>query len=139
MGGAFRGCKELESVTLPKNLEAIESNFFSNCKKLAFVELPKTVKDIGYNAFSATSLESITLPKSVERLDVQFLRGSNITALYYEGTETDWDEIFFYNEGVFKQDVTVYYYSEEKPPLNGDSYEGRYWRYVDGVPTVWEA
>lgn len=34
----------------------------------------------------------------------------------------------------------MYYYSETEPELNSDgtAYDGNYWRYVDGVPTVWK-
>ena len=53
--------------------------------------------------------------------------------VYYKGTN-------FYNGSIngFPEEIS-YLYSESEPALNseGTAYNGRYWRYVDGVPTVW--
>lgn len=57
--------KELEEVTLPKQLEFIENMTFSGCKNLKYIHLPPSLKKIGYAAFqNCLSLEAVLLDNS---------------------------------------------------------------------------
>lgn len=47
----FRGCAELETVSLPRKLERIENSGFFNCRKLYTIAIPETVTEIGNQAF----------------------------------------------------------------------------------------
>lgn len=49
--GAFRDCKELLSVALPKGLTAIGEAAFLGCERLYDIVLPESVKTIGDQAF----------------------------------------------------------------------------------------
>ena len=64
---AFRNCENLESVTIPDNMEEIPDSCFKYCKKLESINL-KNVKKIGGGAFSNTGLKSLVLPASVKEV-----------------------------------------------------------------------
>ena len=60
---AFKGKKEITSVTIPDSVTSIGYAAFSGCTSLTSVTIPDSVTSIGGGAFSGcTSLESITLP-----------------------------------------------------------------------------
>jgi len=54
-GGAFRYCKELESVTIPSGVTYIGNEAFSQCDKLKTLVVPNSVKAIGIKAFEGTA------------------------------------------------------------------------------------
>ena len=65
-GGAFFGCSELSSISLPNSLVKIGRNTFSNCTKLTSITIPNSVTTIGDNAFqNCTKLTSVTIPSSL--------------------------------------------------------------------------
>lgn len=49
--GAFAGCKDLWTVTVPDTVTEIGEDAFANCGKLAFVTLPTSLERIGNYAF----------------------------------------------------------------------------------------
>ena len=49
--GAFRGCKSLQSVTIPNSVKKIGDDAFNSCKSLQSVTIPNSVKSIGNRAF----------------------------------------------------------------------------------------
>jgi len=63
-------CKNLVSVTLPKNATAIGLRMFMGCTALSFVEIPASVRSIGDGAFFQTAITSIVLPDAVTELYV---------------------------------------------------------------------
>ena len=64
---AFRGHKELISVTLPDSLKHIGEDAFRDCKGLVSVLLPNGIEQIDCGAFEdCTSLTSITIPDNVK-------------------------------------------------------------------------
>lgn len=48
---AFKGCKELKSITLPSSLKAIGTSAFEGCENLREITIPTSVESIGYCAF----------------------------------------------------------------------------------------
>ena len=48
---AFKGCKELKSITLPSSLKAIGTRAFEGCENLRKITIPASVGSIGYCAF----------------------------------------------------------------------------------------
>lgn len=59
----------IESVTLPKKIEMIDSRTFKDCKKLRNVKLPSSLNAIYAKAFEGcTGLKEISLPKKLELL-----------------------------------------------------------------------
>lgn len=56
---------------------------------------------------------------------------SNLEAIYYIGTRDDFKEINKrYN--AYLSEIAIFWYSESAPKR-----KGKYWHYVDGVPTAW--
>ena len=96
--------------------------------------MPDGVTHIGECAFwGCANLETVIVGENVKSIDTEaFYLCEKINTVYYEGDEDTWNEIYF---GVMNHkltDATRYYYSESEP-----TEEGNFWRYVDGVPTVW--
>ena len=64
--GAFDGCWNLTSVTIPNSVTAISNYAFEYCSGLTSVTIPDGVTDIGKGAFYwCKSLTSVTIPESV--------------------------------------------------------------------------
>ena len=140
--GLFIGCDNLE------RLEIQGGWIFDACYEchgLKTLILGDGVTWIGSKAFSGCeNLESLILPSSLEYvgLDV-FVSSEKLQRVFYEGTETKWNEIKeTWWEEKYEDDedsarsfhgAPIYYYSETQP-----AQEGNYWRYVDGQPVVWE-
>jgi len=63
---AFRACRELREVALPRHITHINDWAFYGCTKLAAVSLPDSVQHIGYGAFcSCVHLMEVKLPSSL--------------------------------------------------------------------------
>ena len=72
---AFSGCSQLESVSLPIGLTAIDDYAFNNCVSLCKVNIPNTVQSIGAYAFChCSSLQNILLPYALSSIgDAAFM------------------------------------------------------------------
>lgn len=63
---AFKDCRKLESVVIPKGIAVIGESAFSSCESLTKVAIPEGVTIIGAFAFqSCTTLTSILIPGGV--------------------------------------------------------------------------
>ena len=60
---AFKGCKDLTAIYLPKSLESIGENAFADCDDLKHITIPEYVKNIGDGAFWVV-FRSLKQPKS---------------------------------------------------------------------------
>lgn len=59
--GAFMNCTHLRNISLPNNLERVETVAFANCKSLTSINIPDKCR-VGDQAFlSCTSLSSLTI------------------------------------------------------------------------------
>jgi len=63
--GAFMGCSNLVSITLPNSLTHIGSRAFAGCAKITSITIPDSVITIGSGAFFRSGLTSIKIPDSV--------------------------------------------------------------------------
>lgn len=71
-GGAFAGCKDLESVTLPNSIQRIWKAAFMNCEGLMNINIPEGVTVLGNGAFKGClrlGLTPIQLPNTLESID----------------------------------------------------------------------
>ena len=141
---AFSACFSLTSISIPEGLISIDGAAFAGCSGLTSVSLPDGLTSIGQSTFyECKGLTSLSLPESLVSIgDRAFEDCSGLTRVYYKGTKAEWDEISVDSGNEALQSATIYYYSETKPPLNGDgtAYDGNYWRYAaDGVtPVIWK-
>lgn len=94
--------------------------------------IPNSVKTIGSYAFRyCTSLNSIVIPNSVNSIGYSaFYECNNLGWVFYVGSAAEWYSISIYSGNNYLKNR--YYYSEEEPTGSG-----RYWHYVNGVPTIW--
>ncbi len=95
-GGAFLNFHSLTTVIIADSVTFIGEGAFENCEKLSTVLMSGGVQEIGDMAFAqCNALTQITLPKTLTKLGTFVLQQTNITTVYYEGTQTDWDKITF--------------------------------------------
>lgn len=67
-GGAFRGCRNLESLTIPDDVTGIGDGAFFDCHSLTDVTISSSVTSIGEMAFSGcVSLDSISVAEKNEK------------------------------------------------------------------------
>lgn len=112
---AFRGCYNLKEIDIAENnpyYRSIDGVVFNKdlttiywCPqaKTGRYEIPYGVTDIGMYAFHESALTSLTIPNSVSTIefgghgydDAGFLNdpAPNVTDIYYQGTEKDWNQI----------------------------------------------
>ena len=78
---AFKNCRALESVSLPK-LTQISAYMFINASSLEQVHIPAVKKICGYGFYNATALKKISLP-SLELFDADWtiFSGTQLEAL----------------------------------------------------------
>jgi len=69
LAGAFKGCADLEQISIPSNITAIGKDAFTGCAKLTEITIPDTVTSIGDGAFDSNLdvayMESATPPSIV--------------------------------------------------------------------------
>ena len=70
IGGAFKGCTNLTSVTIPNSVTVIGASAFFGCSSLTSVNIPGSVKTIGQNAFrECNGLTSLDIPNNVTMIE----------------------------------------------------------------------
>ncbi len=98
--GAFAGCTQLQSLTLPTSgeLTSIGQYAFAECTSLKSIKLPSSVTEIPIGAFYyCTSLEQVTIGDSVTYIgDEAFRECSSLTSIELPETLTSMGAYTFY-------------------------------------------
>ncbi len=92
---AFEGNTSLYEVILPQSITEIGDGWFYKCSDLSRIELSYRLERIGSNAFYACGLSQLYIPKTVTYIGDSAFLYSNIYMIQYEGTEAQWNSIFF--------------------------------------------
>ena len=148
MSYMFNYCSALTNL----NVKGFETSkvttmysMFNYCSVLASIDISTfntsnvTDAKMRYVFSNCTSLQSIVIGTGVTKFHNYCFRNcSKLTTVYYCGTSTEYSKIYIYgatntSHNKYLYSATKYYYSEETPTETGN-----YWRYVDGVPTIWE-
>ena len=97
--GAFSGCSDLTSVTIPNSVTSIGNSAFSGCSGLTSIDIPSSVTSIGNRAFYGCSgLTSITIPNSVTSIGTAaFYECSGLTSVTIPNSVTSIRENAFWN------------------------------------------
>lgn len=115
---AFLGCSGLKKITVAKNNKKYSSanGVLFDKKKTILLSypagktnkiyaIPKTVVKINYNAFSlCKKLTTLKIPKSVKCIErnngtnYTFFQCIKLKNVYYNGTKTNWNKIYYYEE-----------------------------------------
>lgn len=90
---AFKGCRNLSTITLPEGVETIGASAFSGCTSLSSVTFPSSLTTIGSNAFNGcTSLGQITIPNGVTTIRSSAFKGcTSLTKVYWNALDCDYD------------------------------------------------
>ena len=116
---AFRDCYSLKSIVIPEGVSKIESQTFGRCVKLEKVVIPNSMKEIvGYSFAETYNLKGFVFSTGV---DSELCK--RVDRVYYLGTKNK----------EYERHKNVYFYAETRPKETG-----QFWRYVNGVPKVWE-
>lgn len=131
--GTFWNCTSLAAITIPDSVTNIGTNAFRECANLRTVILGNGVKTIDNSAFRRCySLKELVLPATLTNIGKQAFYNSNIEAIYWGGTQDQWNRVSKGEDNEVLTGVKKYFYSETAPTTRGD-----YWHYVDGKPVAW--
>lgn len=74
--GGFKGCSNLEQVTLPNSIRNFDNYFFSGCRKLTSVNIPESVTSIPQGLFyNCASLRSFNIPEWITEINRETFAG----------------------------------------------------------------
>jgi len=96
--GAFYGCINLKSITIPNTVTTIQNYAFYGCSKLATITLSSGLISIGHSAFKGCdALTSITIPESVSFIGHSAFRDcTNLTSFTFPGKVSVVNDFTFY-------------------------------------------
>ena len=115
---AFLSCHRLQTVKIGEGLKIIEDWAFKECASLENINIPDGTESIGMSCFAFTGLKEIRIPDSVKLIGNEAFFGifvlrevylgsgitsisseafrlcSNISDVYFSGSEDDWNKIY---------------------------------------------
>ena len=152
----FCGCSNLEYLVIPESVKYISSGAFlyprdnskNNCTKLMTAGSIGSGSNIEfgwedtipkYAFYYQSSMQNIVLPKSVKKIgDYAFTKCKELTDVYYEGTESQWNQIEF-GKDVLKDlgNITIHYNYKGSSDTSSKKAEGIL-REGDGWAVKWK-
>ncbi|MBR5517899.1 MAG: leucine-rich repeat domain-containing protein [Clostridia bacterium] len=139
---AFAGCYRLKNVEIPDSVTSIGLSAFANCHSLKNVEIPGGITGIYGSTFNGcVSLVSVSIPVSVTSIgDHAFFLCENLTDVYYNGTEEQWNNITVGEDNEPLLNATIHFVEEETEvpvdyKINSISIEDMSGNSLDEIPT----
>ena len=134
----------VEEIIIGNNVTFIQANAFAESYELKKLTLGSKVKNIKIGSFSYCSklTEVVILSEETLELDEKSFYKPNdsdykpIERVFFKGTKETWDNWPSDKKGINNSqlfDATIYFYSAEKP-----SVEGNYWVMVNDEIVIWE-
>lgn len=109
---AFEYCKSLENIKFSEGLKSINKFAFGSCS-IKELNLPNSLISIGDSAFSnCQNLKTVIIGKSINQIGENFFSfngETNITDVYYRGTEDAWNEINIQDETLKNGTVNIHF------------------------------
>ncbi len=92
---AFKGCKKLTTINIPEGVKNYSDSIFEGCTSLTSIAITPEATRIGHSAFrNCTALKSIEIPSTMKNVWTNAFNGcSSLTNVYFNGTETKWNNI----------------------------------------------
>lgn len=126
------GCKK-SVIPNDGSVTKIGECAFQLMTTIDYLEIPESIVDIERSAFWLASInKGLVVGKGQKNINESAFNSCFINSVFYKGTEEEWNSSINAGNNNKLLDATRYYYSEETP-----SSADRYWRYVNGEPTVW--
>ena len=88
--GAFYGCTDLTSVTIPNSVKDISNYAFYGCRSLTSITIPEGVTRISDHTFGGcTGMQSVTIPSTVKEIEEEaFSNCSSLTSVTFPSKVT---------------------------------------------------
>ena len=125
--GAFRGCRNLQTVDIPQGVTHIGYQAFQYCP-FQSINIPEGVAEIGLYAFGACpTLQSVTIPSTLQRIAIGAFDATYVEDVYsYAATPPAVYEGFTYNPF---DEMTLYSGTLHVPANAVDDYQAaEYWK-----------
>lgn len=115
-----------------------------NWTEVTEITVPDTVAKIGqYVFYGFSGITKLIIPDSVEEIYVSSYSGcQNLSGIYYEGTEQEWNNICNKMSSSEDDSANKYFYSESRPTLADyiNGLDRTLWHYDDNdKPELWSA
>lgn len=112
---SFCWAQKLTSVEIPVGVTVIGEHAFQACNKLTSITIPEGVTSIGEYSFSSCSrLESITLPASLTEIGMNAFNMTNLSDVYYGGSQIGWKQIDVAENNLPLLNATIHYAAESR-------------------------
>lgn len=126
--GAFLGCVNLKSVTIPEGIVNIEGYAFSECESLTSVVVPDSVLSIGNGAFNGCiNLQNVVIGDGVTNIGYEaFRKCSGLKSITLGAGISELDRIPYEQDGISEINVSesnTVYSSEDGVLYNKDKTE----------------
>ncbi len=123
---AFRQCHKLVLDKIPNSVSSMSGNLiFENCYNITSMKLPVSLKSIGSFMFKdCNALKEVTISKNTTNIGQgAFGTCSNLTDVYYQGTEEEWQNIYISSANNCLDNAVIHYNSDA---YDSDYYNGKY-------------
>ena len=98
------------NVITPSTMTSIGEVGFFSYGNLENLFVSESIESIGGGAFSSCSIKSIILPSSILSIQASAFMGSELTDIYFKGTQEQWNAAVGANDiGIDTSKVTIHY------------------------------